>query len=266
MKDHPKFLIATDLTEAAAKAVKCAAMIARKLNGELVLFHVFETADATVNKMMTASFLNREIKRQLQETADDVINNDGVSTCYLTRDGDLFEQIANAVKETDADVMFVGTHGIKGVQHITGSFIGKAVNSANIPFWVVQKESDISATEHIFIYVDPLSQKPLHSLILQLAIKFNSRLHFVFANAPTGFGLMQLTNELKAKLEGHTISYNIHNLNNETEDYKTFIELASKEKAPLLVINRCGKPVERFHEEIITNKHYLSVLCLNNDE
>ncbi|MEO8146486.1 MAG: universal stress protein [Bacteroidia bacterium] len=268
MSNTPRFLVATDLSDAAGKAIDCATMVAKKFNAEIILFHVFEVADVDpyANKLLTSNFLNREIKKQLQQNAQQIETKDGIKTSCLTKDGELFELIAEAVVETSADMLFVGTHGIKGVQHITGSFIAKAINGANVPVWVVQKESEIKSLEHIFIYVESHRHKAFQNNMLELALKFNAKLHFVFTDTPTGFAIVQMVDDLKKKLDGKTLDYNIHHLTEEHNWQKAFIDLAAKENASLLVINCSGRPIEKYHEEIITNRLHVSVLCLNADE
>lgn len=268
MNNNPRFLVATDLSDAAGKAIECAVMFAKEFNAEIILFHVFEVADVDPysNKLLTSNYLNREIKKQLQNTAHEIETKAGIKASCLTKDGELFDLIARASTETNSDMLFVGTHGIKGVQHITGSFIAKAINSVNTPVWIVQKESEIKSIENIFIYVEAEKHKALQGITLELALKFNAKLHFAFTDNPTGFAIVNMINDLKKKLEGKTLQYSIYHLTEEQGMQKAFIDLAGNKNASLLVINRNNKPIEKYHEEIITNRLHLSVLCLNSDE
>lgn len=268
MNTTPRFLIATDLSDAAAKAIECAAMVAKPFNAELILLHIFEVADvdAYSNKLITSNFLNREIKKQLQNSVQQLESVNGIKASYLTKDGSLFDLIAEGAEETKADILFIGTHGIKGVQHITGSFIAKAINEVTLPVWIVQKESNITTNQHIFVYVDALNHKPLHSLSLQLATFYHATIHFVFTESTQGFAVAQMIKQLKTLLDDRAIVYDISHLTVDSDLQKEFLSLASKFTAPLLVINRAGKAVEKYHEEIITNRQHFSVLCLFADE
>ncbi len=88
---NKKYLVATDLSEASDKALLCAAKLAKKFDSEVILLHAFEVADVdeSAKRMMSSSFLNRDIKRQLQESDQEVANTEGIKITYLTKEGEL---------------------------------------------------------------------------------------------------------------------------------------------------------------------------------
>ena len=221
MEKLPTYLIATDLSDAAARATDCAIMVAKKFNAELIFLHIFEVpdVDAYSNKLIATNFLNREIKKQLLDVVHNAESNHGIKSTYLAKEGELFQLIAEGAAETNPELFFVGTHGIRGVQHIIGSFIAKIINGSNVPVWVVQKESKISAFENIVVYLDAMNRKPLHTLTMP----------------------------------------------EEHEHQKSFLSIAEKQASALVIINRCGKVVDKTYEEIITNHQHLPVLCINCD-
>lgn len=267
MEKAPTYLIATDLSDAAARATDCATMVAKKFNAELIFLHIFEVpdVDAYSNKLIATNFLNREIKKQLLDVVHNAEKQHGIKSTYLAKEGELFQLIAEGAAETNPDLFFVGTHGIRGVQHIIGSFIAKIINGSNVPVCVVQKESKVVPFENIIVYIDSMNRKPLHHLTLMLAKAFNSKLHFVFSEAPDVFAVSKMISEIKERLETEKISFDMYHLPDEHEHQKSFLAVADKHVAPLVIINRCGKVVDKAYEEIITNHQHLPVLCINND-
>jgi nucleotide-binding universal stress UspA family protein len=87
-----KLLVATDLSDASYRALQCATIHAKKFQSEIILLHIFEVADVddSAKRMMASSFLNRDIKRQLQEMVEEVSKNEGIKATYLTKEGELF--------------------------------------------------------------------------------------------------------------------------------------------------------------------------------
>lgn len=267
MEKSPTYLIATDLSDAASRATDCAIMVAKKFNAELIFLHIFEVpdVDAYSNKLITTNFINREIKKQLLDVVHNAEKNNGIKSTYLAKEGELFQLIAEGAAETNPELFFVGTHGIRGVQHIIGSFIAKIINGSNVPVWVVQRESKIGAFENIIVYLDAMNRKPLHALTMKLAKAFNAKLHFVFSESAEVFAVSKMIEDIKEGLGNENIAFDMYHLPEEHEHQKSFLSIAEKQASALVIINRCGKIVDKTYEEIITNHQHLPVLCINCD-
>ncbi|MEZ5011784.1 MAG: universal stress protein [Bacteroidales bacterium] len=52
--------------------------------------------------------------------------------------GSIFATIADYVNENDASLVIMGTHGLKGMQKLTGSWALKVIVRSKIPFIVIQ--------------------------------------------------------------------------------------------------------------------------------
>ena len=262
--DNKKLLVATDLSDAAYNALMCAVGIAKKLNSEIILLHVFEVADVDENarRLISSSFLNREIKRQLQEICDTVQSEHGIKSTYLTKEGDLFKLLGGTANETNSDILFVGTHGVQGVQHITGSFIAKTINLSPVPVWVVQKETPLKAYENIYVLIDEMFDNPGHNTILDLAKMFNAKLNFVFTEPPSAYSVSDITNKIKTMVQNTNLACDIISIAEEMDKTKSLIDLAYSGASPLIIINRNGSDADNF-VGLVTNKCHIEVLCLN---
>ncbi len=258
-----RLLVATDLSEASDKSLQCAVMVAKKLNAEIILLHIFELADVDEHskQMMASNFLSRDIKRQLQEAVQDIESKEGIKTSFLTKEGELFSLIAEATNETNSDILFIGTHGTHGVQHITGSFLAKTINNTNKPAWVIQKQTSITPYENIFVYVDEFPGVALHPLTLELAKLYNAHLHFVFTAPNNGFAVSELVNNLKKTLDSENISFTLNFISDEADKQKHLLEMASVKSSPLIIVNRDGKDADK-HIPVLTNKNHIEVICL----
>lgn len=261
---NPRFLIATDLSDAAAKATDYAIEIGKKFDATLLLLHVFEVAnvDANSNKLISANFLNREIKKQIQGTVNEIEAKHNLKASYMSKEGDLFVLLGEAASETHSDIMFIGTHGIRGVQHIIGSFIAKVINGSALPILIAQKESKPCELNQIAIWIDHSQQNPIEAQILAIAKSFKSHLHFVFSEDEIGPDVNQLLAVINQSMKLHDLTFSIHHVNEIADKHTHFLSYANQNNASLLVCCRHGHQVNKPLEEIITNKYHIPVLCL----
>jgi nucleotide-binding universal stress UspA family protein len=260
-----KLLVATDLSDASYRALQCAIMVAKKFNSEIILLHIFEVADVDENakRMLASNFLNRDIKRQLQETVKETAANEGIKITYLTKDGELFTSMNEAANETSADIMFVGTHGVKGVQHLTGSFIAATVNTTSLPVWIIQKETALKPYENIVVYIDEYPEEPLNVITLGLARAFNSNLTFVFTEPSNAFKVTEMVQNLKTTLEGSGLEHTCIFISDSLDKHKSLLDIAVEKTSPLIVLDRNHHDID-MQVHILTNKHHMEVLCLNS--
>jgi nucleotide-binding universal stress UspA family protein len=261
---NKKYLVATDLSEASDKALLCAAKLAKKFDSEVILLHVFEVADVdeSAKRMMSSSFLNRDIKRQLQESVQEVAKTEGIKITYLTKEGELFSMMDEAAIETGSDILFIGTHGVHGVQHLTGAFIAKTINTVSIPVWVIQKDTPLLPYENIVVYVDEYPEEALHIKTLELAQSYGTAVHFVFTEPADAFTVSDMIKKTSARLDAESISYTFKNVSQELDKQKALLDIALEMKAPLIVFDRNQDNVDT-QVPIITNKQNIEVLCLN---
>ena len=58
----------------------------------------------------------------------------------IIRKGNIFEDIGDVAKEIGARLIIMGTHGIKGIQKLVGSYALKVILHSEIPFIITQKK------------------------------------------------------------------------------------------------------------------------------
>ncbi len=97
------------------------------------------------------------------------------------RVGNIFDDIGDFASEVHAELIFMGTHGQHGWQHITGSHALKVITHSTIPFIVVQ-EKPIKETGYDDIVV-PLDlnkeTKQKLAYVANIATYFKSRVHLI---------------------------------------------------------------------------------------
>src|ERR1035437_160832 len=168
--------------------------------------------------------------------------------------------------------MVMGTHGVKGVQHFTGSYAAKVISHTNIPVIVVQKKSNYKSINNIVVPFDPLKDsKALEEWAIFYAKKFNATLHIVIDDKNNNFSLMKeditLPQIRKAIKENH-INYSFKTIPSTDGDFiKQFLNYSSEANADLIMIEQ-KKDIDDYiigkdEQTIITNPHQTPVFCLN---
>lgn len=163
------FIVPHDFTTVGDIALEHAIASARPLNAAVHLLHVV-SKDAQIKE--ASEKLESVITRYASE---------GVEIVPVVRIGSIFEDIGEYAAEHSAELIFMGTHGAHGWQHITGSHALKVVTSSSVPFIIVQ-EKTVKPTGYDSIVV-PMDlhkeTKQKLSIVASLAKYFNSKVHVV---------------------------------------------------------------------------------------
>ena len=136
-------LIPTDLTVVAQYAIEMAIPFAKSNNNDIVLLNVVKKAteipEATAKVVLEAEKVARE---------------HGIKVSGIVREGTIFKTISKTVYELNASLVFMGTHGAKGMQKITGSWALKVIVKSKVPFIVVQAFPKKMTVDRIVFPVD----------------------------------------------------------------------------------------------------------------
>ena len=142
-------LIATDFGQEADRALAYAESIVRASNGELLLVHVAEPVPhiafpegGCVDDPLRAQ---REIDQT--EAAGVSLRAEGLRTVALCPFGGVAEEIAEAARNHEADLVVVGTHGRHGLPRIFfGSQAERIADALQIPILIVGTKAPLPAS------------------------------------------------------------------------------------------------------------------------
>jgi nucleotide-binding universal stress UspA family protein len=163
------FIVPHDFTPVADIALEHAIATAKPLDAQIYVLHVVpKEADI----------------KDAEKKLDTVISAHSASGAKLipyVRLGSIFEEIGDFAAEHHAELIYMGTHGAHGWQHITGSHALKVVTSSSVPFIVVQ-EKGIKETgyDDIVVPMDLNKEtKQKLAIVANLAQYFKSRVHVI---------------------------------------------------------------------------------------
>ncbi|NPA36694.1 MAG: universal stress protein [Chlorobi bacterium] len=121
-------LVPYDFTQVADNAVKHAVKFCNKLNADLCLLHIVKKEPQLP-----------EFESKLKEAGEKVYREFGINPSTIVRFGTIFKTINQVVDEIDSMLVVMGTHGMKGLQKLTGSWALKVIVGSKIPYLVIQE-------------------------------------------------------------------------------------------------------------------------------
>jgi nucleotide-binding universal stress UspA family protein len=163
------FIVPHDFTDVANIALEHAIATAKPLGADIHVLHVVK---------------NNSLVKEASSTLDMVIekySEHGVNLIPSVRIGNIFDDIGSFGDEHQSDMIFMGTHGAHGWQHVTGSHALKVVTSSSIPFIIVQEKSvKQTGYDSIVVPMDLHKEtKQKLSVVASIAKFFNSKVHVV---------------------------------------------------------------------------------------
>lgn len=198
-----KILVPTDFSKHAYYALKVAAQIAKKNDGEILLLHMLELPHQAGDALGSGHdipeimlFKNAAIDR-LENLMDDECL-DGLKVSEVFQFELAFNGIMNISQKNNVDLIVMGSHGASGFKEMfIGSNAEKVVRLSEIPVLVVKKDSD-TFNVNKFVFASNFSdeiKKPFEKVV-EFANKLGAELHLVMINTPSSFKPTHIANEI----------------------------------------------------------------------
>ncbi|MFT3884467.1 MAG: universal stress protein [Flavobacteriales bacterium] len=263
-----RILVPTDFTKVADCAMNHAALLAEHADGEIHLLHIVDHA-ADVEEARTKLTMEAERAKRWSTR---------VKVTPIVRVGSVYEDIGTAATEVGADLIIMGTHGMRGMQFITGSRALRVITNSSVPFIVVQERNiRPNGYRNIVVPMDLHREtRQKIALVADMARYFNSKVHVITPKENDEFLHHQLENHIRFAEQ----YFGERNIELETTisdaDSDGFvaavIRYAMKVDADLLAImnlaqgNIFGVLGVPYEQEIITNEAMVPVMLMNPKE
>jgi nucleotide-binding universal stress UspA family protein len=257
-------LVPTDFSEAADCATDHAAKVASIFKGEIQLLHV-----VSKDKQIDAA------KQKLQDIAKNVQEKKGVTTKVIVKKGNIFDDIGEVAREIGASLILMGTHGVKGIQHLVGSYALKVIMNSEVPFIITQKKGPNQGYNNIVVpisYEEESKQKL--TLIVGISKHFGAKVHIFSPKESDEFLRSRLNRQLqftKKYLEERSVAYDMTLAEEKGDFTRQTAEYAKKIAADLIaVINTGDKGIlsdilggSGGEQDLISNKEEIPVIIMN---
>jgi nucleotide-binding universal stress UspA family protein len=266
MEEHQKLIIVPwDFTHVAEHALAHAAKISRMVGNEICLLHIVDSKITHTDEAAK--------KAHLTQTAEEHSKKFGLPIETHISKGSIFTAIADFAHDSDASLVVMGTHGMKGMQKLTGSWALKVIVKSKVPFIVVQDPPKDQERYHNIVF--PVDFRNENKEKIKMAIfmgkYFDSKVH-ILQTVVTDKNLLKRTNinlnfAIKYLIQNN-IEYQIHDF--ERGDFaRQTIDFAQQINADLILIvttkniTFADYLVGASEQYIIANSSKIPVCCVN---
>ncbi|WP_127844629.1 universal stress protein [Psychroflexus aestuariivivens] len=254
-----RILVPTDFSEQADNALKVAAQIARKFDGEIYLLHMLDLPldlidpvnEGVGGDLPESLFFMKLAHKRFLETMNRLSYHIKDVKVHETVEFDeAFEGIMEIGKKYDCDVIVMGSKGASGFREIfIGSNTEKVVRHSKIPVLVVKQETPIFDVKS-FIFASNLRPTNRQAFLaaVNFAKKLDTKVKLVKINTPSRFKTTEQIDELAEKFTENVDPefYEFHVYNDKSVE-KGIRNFASKANANLIGIGTHGrKGIEHF--------------------
>jgi nucleotide-binding universal stress UspA family protein len=266
MEEHQKpIIVPWDFTHVAEHALAHAVKISRMLGNEICLLHIVDSKIGKQDIDAKNALLSKKAEEQSKKF--------NLTISYHISKGSIFRAITEFAHDRDASLVVMGTHGMKGMQKLTGSWALKVIVKSKVPFIVVQDPPTDQERYHNIVF--PVDFRNENKEKIRMAIfmgkYFDSKVH-ILEIVSTDKNILKKTNinlnfAIKYLIQNN-IEYEIHDLPKGDLAQQT-IDFAQKINADLILIvttkniTFADYLLGASEQYIIANSSKIPVCCVN---
>lgn len=249
-KDFMKtILVPTDFSEYAEDALKVAAQIAKKNNGQVILLHMLEltvsgtdavTAGHDIPELMF--FKNAALSKL--EDLENAPYLDGLEVSSIVQFHKAFDGIIENAVKNNVDLIIMGSHGASGFQEFfVGSNAEKVVRNSSIPVLVIKKgEDDFKINKLTFASDFSEEIKKPFAKVVDFAKSFDSHINLVTINTPNNFiSTRAAEKKMKEFMDEFNYSNCSHHIYNDINVEKGILHFAKDSHSDVIAMCTHGR-------------------------
>ena len=244
-----RILVPTDFSKHAEYALKVAAQIAKKNNGEIFLVHMLELPTSGNDALSTSHDIPELMffKNAAVNKLDTLMNADFLNDVKISRIIQFemaFDGIVKNGKEHNVDLIVMGSHGASGFQEMfIGSNTEKVVRNSDVPVLVIKREEE-KFNANKFVFASDFSDEAKHPFEKAFAFAqgFGAHLHLLNINTPNNFKSTKVAQQnMKDFLVGIDTSNISTHIYNDVNVEKGILHFAKSIDADLIGMSTHGR-------------------------
>ena len=244
-----KILVPTDFSKHAEYALKVAAQIAKKNNGEIFILHMLELPHEGNDAMAQGRDIPEIMyfKKRAEEKLDDLCDAEylkDIDVSEIIKIEGTFEGIMDISQKNNIDLIVMGSHGANGFKEmIIGSNTEKVVRTSNVPVLVIKKEmGEFDVNKFVFASDFSDEVKGTFAKAVEFSNKFGAHLHLVYINTPNNFKSTAVAEKIMSDFVGNfqINNYSTH-IYNDVNVEKGILNFANSIDADLIGMSTHGR-------------------------
>lgn len=250
-----KILVPTDFSVQAENALKVAAQMAKRFNGEIFLLHMLElpmqlvstTSGSAVGggskNLPEALYFMKLARKRFAEIMKEPYLKD-IKVHETVEFHQAFEGIMEVSKKHNCDLIVMGSHGATGFKEMfIGSNTEKVVRNSTIPVLVIKNEHEVfNIKDFVFATDCDLDNKHTLNQAMRFADQIDANLHLVYINTANNFRTTEQAHQCMADfIKGEDKSKFTFNIYNDVSVENGILNFARSIKAGLIGISTHGR-------------------------
>ncbi len=244
-----KILVPTDFSDQAFNALKAAAGIARKSNAEIVLLHIIDLPQETMDMIKPGydlpeiMFFKESAEARLTQTSFSP-ELSGLTVSQILKLGRTFSEVTEVAKANNIDLIVMGSHGASGFKELfIGSNTEKVIRTSEIPVLAIKGNNDEIKFDKVVVASDFTEDTGESFLRIINFLKANGGTpHFLMVNTPNNFKPTHVAEEMahnflkQFELDGYEFS-----IYNDLDIEKGILNFADRINADLIAMGTHGR-------------------------
>jgi len=255
-------LVPWDFSEKAEYALLHAIDYSKMLSKEIGLVHIVKKASEIEPAL-----------EKLNKFAESIHAKYGIRPIPIVKEGSIFTEITDIIEETDATLAIMGTHGMKGLQKLTGSWALKVITGSKAPFVVVQEAPVETEIKNIVFPIDFKTEEKEKLIWANfLSQLFKCKFYLCYVESADPLVKKRTTGNIKVAvkyLEEKTINYELIKLDGKGSIASESIKFAQEVGSRLILIMTTKNirfqdyVLGASEQQIIANEAKIPVMCVN---
>jgi nucleotide-binding universal stress UspA family protein len=244
-----RILVPTDFSEQATNALKVAAMLAKKYDADIYLLHMMEIPMQHIDPGAVKSDIPETLffMKLAHKKFEDLMDSDFLEgiTVHETVKADItFNEIKDACKEFNIDLIVMGSHGASGLKEMfIGSNAEKVVRSSDVPVLVIKNHHDSFDIKN-FVFASDFKNdnRETYKQAVKFAQLFDAKIHLLLVNTANNFITTYESRTLIDDfISGQTFENYTVNVLNDTSVEEGILNFSAEIDADLIGISTHGR-------------------------
>ncbi len=262
MEYNDLILVTWDFTDKSVMALDHAINIAKFIKHDIAIIHIVKK-DSEIP----------QVEKRIADEIGSKFENISVKPKIIVKSGTIFHTIAELATEIKAKMVVMGTHGMKGMQKLLGSWALKVIAGSKSPFIVVQESPKREIYKDIVLPIGFRKEnKESISWATYFSKSFGSRFHIFYGKYTDSNFIKGVESNLlfiNKFFAQKNIRYELQSAKGENEFHQEVVEFAKTIDADAIMIMTtrdigfADYVLGAQEQYIISNYEKIPVICIN---
>ncbi len=270
MKLNNILLVPTDFSDVCHNAIDYAVKVAKDIGFKVAIYHVINKDTHSLFKGQGE--IGTAVAHKMESIIDEFKLQYDVEMEYYYESGSIFELIHKKAEEVGANMIVLGTHGKKGMQHLMGSYALKVITQAQVPTIVVQKKK-FGGVKNILFPINSFTEaRQKVGYASAIASRFGSIIHIYkekVSDAGQASRIEIIAKQIADEFNKLGVKFTVATSGKGGESARKLVEYAVENDMDLIAIvtePQLGTNyfnLGPWNEKIMFNEAQIPVMCIN---